>query len=70
MSFHDDGTVVSSGQGSVIFSADPQKASVQSDGLGAWAQLDWRTFAYTNVAVLSDLNGNLTVFSGYEASTK
>jgi len=62
MSFHDDGTAVSSGQGIVIFNADPKKASVQSDGLGAWAQLDWRTFGYTNVAVLSDLNGNLTGF--------
>ena len=60
MSFHDGGTVVSSGQGSVAL--NPPPGSVQSDGLGAWVQLDWRTFGYTNVAVLSDLNGNLTGF--------
>ena len=32
MSFHDGGTVVSTGQGSVIFNQDPQKAQVESDG--------------------------------------
>jgi hypothetical protein len=60
MSFHDDGTVVSSGQGSVML--NPPPGSVESDSLGAWVQLDWRTFGYTNVAVLSDLSGNLTGF--------
>jgi hypothetical protein len=60
MSFHDDGTVVSTGQGSVML--NPPPGSVESDGLGAWVQLDWRTFGYTNVAVLSDLDGNLTGF--------
>jgi hypothetical protein len=62
MSFHDDGTVISTGQGIVIFNTDPKKATVESDGLGAWAQLDWRTFGYTNKAVFSDLNGDLTGF--------
>jgi hypothetical protein len=60
--FHEDGTTVSSGQGSVIFNSDLAKAQVESDGLGVWVQLDWRTFNYTNVAVLSDLNGNLVGF--------
>ena len=60
MSFHDDGTALSSGQGSVI--TDPNNAQVESDGLGAWVQLDWRTFGYTNVSVRSDLNGNLIGF--------
>jgi hypothetical protein len=60
--FHEDGTTVSSGQGSVITNPDPTQAMVESDGLGAWVQLDWRTFGYTNVAVLSDLNGNLVGF--------
>ena len=62
MSFHDDGTVISTGQGSVMFNTDPTQATVESDGLGAWVQLDWRTFGYTNVAVRSDLNGNLLGF--------
>jgi hypothetical protein len=60
MSFHDGGTVVSSGQG--IVTLNPPPGSVESDSLGAWVQLDWRTFGYTNVAVLSDLDGNLTGF--------
>jgi hypothetical protein len=60
MSFHDDGTVVSTGQGSV--GLNPPPGSVESDSLGAWVQLDWRTFGYTNVAVISDLNGNLVGF--------
>jgi hypothetical protein len=62
MSFHDDGTDISTGQGGVIFNTDPAKATVESDGLGAWVQLDWHTFGYTNKAVFSDLNGNLTGF--------
>ena len=35
---------------------------VESDGIGARVQLDSRTFGYTNVAVLSDLNGDLVGF--------
>ena len=60
--FHDDGTIIASGQGFVIYNADLTKAMVESDGIGAWAQIDWRTFGYTVFAVLSDLNGNLTGF--------
>ena len=60
MSFHDGGTVVSSGQGGVTL--NPPPGSAESDSLGAWVQLDWRTFAYTNVAVISDLSGNLVGF--------
>ena len=62
MSFHDDGTAVSSGQGSVVFNADPRRTQVESDGLGAWVRLDWRTVGRNNVAVLSDLNGDLAGF--------
>jgi hypothetical protein len=60
--FHDDGTIIASGQGFVIYNTDLTKAMVESDGIGAWVQLDWRTFGYTNVAVLSDLNGDLVGF--------
>ena len=56
--FHDDGTVVSSDQGSVTL--DPP--SVSSDGAGAWTQLDWHRFAYTQLELFSDLKGNLTGF--------
>jgi hypothetical protein len=60
--FHDDGTFTSTGQGGVSFNTDPTKGSVLSDGIGAWRQLDWRTFGYTVESVRSDLNGNLTGF--------
>ena len=43
-------------------SATDGSGSVESSGVGAWTQLDWRTFGYTNVAVISDLNGNLVGF--------
>jgi hypothetical protein len=58
--FHDDGTFTSSGQGGVTL--NPPPGSVLSDGIGAWRQLDWRTFGYTVESVRSDLNGNLTGF--------
>jgi hypothetical protein len=45
-----------------MFATDPTQATVESDSLGAWVQLDWRTFGYTNVAVISDLAGNLVGF--------
>jgi len=61
MSFHDDGTVLSNGQGAVLRNS-MKNAQVESDGLGAWVQLDSHTFEYTNEAVLSDLKGNLTGF--------
>jgi hypothetical protein len=60
--FHDDGTFTSTGQGGVSFNTDPTKGSVLSDGIGAWRQLDWRTFGYTVESVISDLNGKLTGF--------
>jgi hypothetical protein len=64
VSFHADGTEAASGEGGVILGAPPnlQTGSVNSDSFGAWAQLDWRSFAYTDEAVLSDLSGNLTGF--------
>jgi hypothetical protein len=58
--FHDDGTVMSSDQGSV--QTDPPPATVTSDGIGAWTQLDWHRFAYTELSLFSDLSGNLTNF--------
>jgi hypothetical protein len=60
--FQDDGTFTSTGQGGVSFNTDPTKGSVLSDGIGAWRQLDWRTFGYTVESVISDLNGKLTGF--------
>lgn len=64
VSFHADGTEASSGEGGVILGAPPnlQTGSVNSDSFGAWAQLDWHSFVYTDEAVLSDLSGNLTGF--------
>jgi hypothetical protein len=60
VSFHDDGTVMSSDQGSVT--TDPTTATVTSDGIGAWTQLDWHRFAYTELSLFSDFGGNLTNF--------
>jgi hypothetical protein len=60
VSFHDDGTVMSSDQGSVT--TDPTTAAVTSDGIGAWTQLDWHRFAYTELSLFSDFGGNLTNF--------
>ena len=60
VSFHDDGTVVSSDQGGVT--TDPPPATVTSDGIGAWTQLDWHRFAYTELSLFSDFSGNLTNF--------
>jgi len=58
VSFHDGGTVVSSDQGSVTL--DPP--AVSSNGAGAWTQLDWHKFAYTELELFSDLKGDLTGF--------
>jgi hypothetical protein len=68
VSFHDDGTEMSSGQGSVMFDPPPkhpkapQTGTVTSDGVGAWTQTDWRTFVYTEKDLFSDFSGNLTGF--------
>jgi hypothetical protein len=61
VSFHADGTVMASDQGSVILPPNPQEG-VSSSGVGAWTQLDWHTFAYTNKELFSDFKGNLTGF--------
>jgi hypothetical protein len=68
VSYHDDGTEMSSGQGSVMLDPppkhqkDPQTGSVTSDGIGAWSQTDWRTFLVTEKDLFSDLSGTLTGF--------
>jgi hypothetical protein len=68
VSFHADGTTMSSDQGSVTLDAppknphDPQTGSVSSNGVGAWKPLDGNTFEYTNKGLFSDLSGNLTGF--------
>jgi len=58
VSFHADGTMMSSDQGSVTL--DPP--AVSSNGAGAWTQLDWHKFAYTELELFSDLKGDLTGF--------
>ena len=54
-SFHEDGTMVSSDQGSVTM-APP---TVFSSFYGVWTHLEQRTFAYTGLELISDLSGNL-----------
>ena len=61
VSFHADGTMMSSDQGSVTLGPTPPPG-VSSSGVGAWTQLDWHTFAYTDKELFSDLSGNLTGF--------
>jgi len=51
VSFHADGTSMASDQGGVVL------PGVSSSGVGAWTQLDWHTFVYTNKKLISDLNG-------------
>src|SRR5215831_2455821 len=56
VSFHSDGTMVTSDQGSVT--TDPP--SVSSSGHGAWLWVEkQKQFAYTVVELFSDLSGNL-----------
>lgn len=55
VTFHGDGTMGNSDQGSVI--ADPP--SVSTSGHGVWTPLAQRTFAYTQLELISDLSGNL-----------
>ena len=54
-SFHEDGTMVSSDQGSVTM-APPTAFSTFH---GVWTHLEHRTFAYTGLELISDLSGNL-----------
>jgi hypothetical protein len=61
VSFHADGTMMASDQGSVTLGPNPPPG-VSSSGVGAWTQLDWHTFAYTDKELFSDLSGNLTGF--------
>src|ERR1700730_709226 len=61
VSFHADGTLMASDQGSVVLPPD-QHEGVSSSGVGAWTQLDWHTYAYTNKELFSDFKGNLTGF--------
>src|SRR5262249_23633491 len=60
VSFHVDETEAASGQGGVMLNLPP--GSVNTDSFGAWVQLDWHTFGYTDQAVISDLGGSLTGF--------
>jgi hypothetical protein len=53
--FHNDGTLVSSDQGSVTL-APPTAFSTFH---GVWTHLERRTFAYTGLELISDLSGNL-----------
>jgi hypothetical protein len=53
--FHDDQTLVVSDQGSVT----TEPPSVYSSGAGSWKHLHGRTFAYTQLELISDLAGNL-----------
>jgi hypothetical protein len=60
VSFHEDGTEMSSGQAGVT--TDPSPTTVTSDGVGSWRQTDWHTFIYTELRVFSDFSGTLTGF--------
>lgn len=54
--FHDDGTMVCSDQGSVTITDQP---GVFTSCHGVWTHLAKRTFAYTSLELISDLSGNL-----------
>jgi hypothetical protein len=56
--YHADGTMTCSDQGGVT--TDP--ASVVTSCHGVWTHLEERTFAYTSLALISDLNGNLAAY--------
>ena len=55
VTFHGDGTMTCSDQGSVTL-IEP---SVFTSCHGAWTHLEKRDFAYTQVELISDLSGNL-----------
>jgi hypothetical protein len=55
--FHEDGTVTISDQGSVT-TAGPMPG-VFTAGHGIWRHLETRDFAYTQFELISDLSGNL-----------
>ena len=56
--FHSDGTMTCSDQGGVT-TAPP---SVVTSCHGVWRQLKNREFAYTSLALISDLDGNLAAY--------
>ena len=69
VNFHHDGTLAVYDQGNVTVTLDPPSGpptgvtgAVFSAGNGAWTQLNRRRFAYTQLELISDLNGNLIGF--------
>jgi hypothetical protein len=57
--FHDDGTMAANDQGSVTVDFDESTGAVTTTGVGVWAPLGRRKFAYTQHNLFSDLDGNL-----------
>ena len=55
--FHEDGTITISDQGSVTTSGPMQ--GVNTAGHGVWKHIGGRRFAYTQLELISDLTGNL-----------
>ena len=55
VSFHDDGIMTYSDQGTVTI----EPPTVFSSGRGVWRHLEGRTFGYTALGLISDLSGNL-----------
>jgi hypothetical protein len=69
VTFHHDGTLAVYDQGNVTVTLDPPSGpptgvtgAVFSAGNGSWTQLNSRRFAYTQLELMSDLNGKLTGF--------
>jgi hypothetical protein len=56
--FHNDGTMTCSDQGGVTTAP----ASVVTSCHGVWTHLKSREFAYTSLALISDLSGNLVAY--------
>ena len=56
--FHDDGTMVCSDQGAVT----TEPPGVFSSCHGVWTDAGDGTFAYTSLALISDLSGNLVAY--------
>ena len=57
VTFHGDGTMVCSDQGSVTTTGD--QPGVFTSCHGVWTHLEKRIFAYTSFELISDLSGNL-----------
>jgi hypothetical protein len=56
--FHADGTMTCSDQGGVT----TEPPSVVTSCHGVWAHVEQRQFAYTSLALISDLSGNLVAY--------